>query len=101
LHTERGGERERAREPRPLTLAKSRGFTMMAEMKAAPAAESARSAIPSSWSAAVGGGACDEAEGEAAEPPERSTPEAAAVIQVGSEPLEKPAMALETLVDSG
>jgi hypothetical protein len=71
-------------------LATSRGFTMMAEMKAAPAAESARSTIPSSWSAAVAGGACDEEEGEAA-----------AVIQMGNEPLEQPAMALETLADSG
>jgi hypothetical protein len=82
-------------------LATSRGFTMMAEMKAAPAAESARSTIPSSWSAAVAGGACDEEEGEAAAPPARSTREAAAVIQMGNEPLEQPAMALETLADSG
>lgn len=78
---------------------------MMAETKAAPAAESARSTIPSSWSVPADG-ACDEEEedgdGEApwcddAAPPERSTREAAAVIQAGSEPLEQPAIALETL----
>jgi hypothetical protein len=33
-------------------------------------------------------------------PPERSTREAAAVIQVGSEPLEQPAMTPETVADS-
>jgi hypothetical protein len=76
---------------------------MMAETKAAPAAESARSNIPSSWSAPAAcagpdeedeGGGEDEpwCDGETA-PPVRSTREAAAVIQVGSEPLEQPAMA--------
>lgn len=84
-------------------MATSRGLTMMAETKAAPAAESARSNIPSSRSApAAGTGPEDEdvdgeddpwCDGETA-PPVRSTREAAAVIQVGSEePLEQPAMA--------
>uniref|UniRef100_A0A0A9DXF6 Uncharacterized protein n=1 Tax=Arundo donax TaxID=35708 RepID=A0A0A9DXF6_ARUDO len=84
-----------------LVLATSRGLTMTAEMKAAPAAESARSAIPSSWSArAAGAAGPEEEEGDGEEPwcdgaapPERSTREAAAVIQVGSEPLEQPTMA--------
>jgi len=80
-------------------LATSRGLTMMAETKAAPAAESARSNIPSSWSAsAAGAGPEGDGEGEPwcdgeTAPPVRSTREAAAVIQVGREPLEQPAMA--------
>ena len=77
---------------------------MIAETKAAPAAESARSNIPSSWSApAAGAGPEEEGDGEdepwceGVTPPERSTRAAAAVIQVGREPREQPTIAPDWL----
>ena len=97
--------RERGSEcPGEPTLATSRGLTMIAETKAAPAAESARSNIPSSWSApAAGAGPEEEGDGEdepwceGVTPPERSTRAAAAVIQVGREPREQPTIAPDWL----
>lgn len=77
---------------------------MIAETKAAAAAESPRSNIPSSWSApAAGAGPEEEGDGEdepwceGVTPPERSTRAAAAVIQVGREPLEQPTIAPDWL----
>jgi hypothetical protein len=72
---------------------------MIAETKAAPAAENARSYIPSSWSAPAAGEGPEEGDEEdgpwceGVTPPERSTRAAAAVIQVGREPLEQPTIA--------
>lgn len=85
---------------------------MIAEMKAALAAERQRSAIPRSWSPTAAADAevpgWDGCEPEVPPPPppaERSTRAAAAVIQAGKPPLEPPAMAPSSaagsMVDGG